>query len=66
MTTHELKVWPEFYGPLHTGDKLFELRYDDRYYKVGDGLVLREFAPCRACHGKGQQPMLGAGMDPFA
>lgn len=51
LTTHDLKVWPEFFGPIHNGDKLFELRYDDRYYKVGDGLVLREFAPCRACGG---------------
>ena len=43
--THELKVWPEFYGPLERGEKTFELRQDDRGFRAGDVLILREFLP---------------------
>jgi len=45
MTTHDLKVWPEFFGPIERGEKLFELRRDDRDFKVGDWLKLREWKP---------------------
>lgn len=40
---HELKCWPEFYASLLSGDKTFELRKDDRGYRVGDALWLREW-----------------------
>ena len=42
---HDLKVWPEFYGPLVRGEKTFELRKNDRDYRVGDKLRLQEFDP---------------------
>lgn len=42
---HELKVWPEFFQALHTGEKTFELRKDDRGYQAGDVLHLREWNP---------------------
>lgn len=42
---HELKVWPEFYEPLKTGEKTFEVRLNDRDYRVGDLLHLREYKP---------------------
>lgn len=42
---HELKTWPEFYQALHTGEKTFELRVDDRGYRAGDVLHLREWNP---------------------
>jgi len=45
MTSHDLKVWPQFYGPIERGEKPFELRRDDRFYEVGDRLTLREFEP---------------------
>ena len=38
---HELKVWPQFFGALESGDKTFEVRKDDRPYKGGDVLRLR-------------------------
>jgi hypothetical protein len=43
MTTHELKSWPEYFDPLFTGVKTFELRFNDRRFKVGDVLRLREY-----------------------
>lgn len=45
MTTHSLKVWPEFFDALQSTDKLFELRRDDRDFKVDDWLKLREWKP---------------------
>jgi hypothetical protein len=41
--THELKLWPEFFGPSSRGLKSFEYRLNDRDYKVGDILQLREW-----------------------
>lgn len=42
---HELKTWPDEYQAVVRGDKRFELRVNDRGFKVGDVLVLREFGP---------------------
>lgn len=39
---HELKCEQTFYQPLIKGDKTFEFRRDDRGFKVGDKLWLRE------------------------
>ena len=43
MKTHELKILPEYFEPVLTGDKTFELRMDDRNFQVGDILVLKEW-----------------------
>ena len=43
MKTHELKIWPDFFSPIVTGEKTFELRKDDRGFKAGDVLWLREW-----------------------
>lgn len=43
MTEHDLKCWPEFYRVLESGEKTFELRKDDRCFRVGDRLLLREW-----------------------
>lgn len=42
---HDLKSWPEFFEPVLAGKKTFELRKDDRHFKVGDVLWLREWEP---------------------
>jgi hypothetical protein len=42
---HDLKVWPQFFGPLSDGRKPFEIRKDDRGFHVGDVLHLREWNP---------------------
>jgi len=41
---HHLKVLPEYYKALGSGDKNFEIRKDDRGYRVGDMLVLNEWS----------------------
>lgn len=40
--THELKILSEFFEAVTSGRKQFEIRKNDRDYKVGDQLVLRE------------------------
>lgn len=41
--THELKILPQYFQAVWDGSKNFELRKNDRDYKVGDHLVLREY-----------------------
>ena len=41
--THLLKTWPEYYDQVAKGNKKFELRKDDRPFKVGDNIVLQEY-----------------------
>lgn len=40
---HELKIMPEFYEAVAWSNKSFEIRKDDRGYKCGDTLLLREW-----------------------
>jgi hypothetical protein len=47
---HELKVWPQFFDALLSGDKTFEVRKDDRGFHVGDVLWLREYRPEQKCY----------------
>jgi hypothetical protein len=43
---HELKSWPEFFEPTRLGMKTHDLRRsDERDYRVGDLLILKEFDP---------------------
>lgn len=41
--THRLKTWPEYFIPIVIGGKTFEFRKDDRDFKIGDHLLLREW-----------------------
>ena len=43
--THELKVWPVFFEAMIKGDKRFEVRKNDRNFRVGDLLALSEWDP---------------------
>jgi len=41
--THALKTWPEFFEQVVRGLKSFELRKNDRDYKLGDDILLQEY-----------------------
>lgn len=42
---HDVKIWPSYYREVLAGNKKFEIRVNDRGYKVGDVLLLREWDP---------------------
>lgn len=42
---HELKTWPYYFRHILSGKKNFEIRNNDRGFRVGDTLVLKEFSP---------------------
>ena len=47
MKTHGLKVWPEYFKEIRSGNKTFEVRKNDRDFEMGDRLYLREFDPTK-------------------
>jgi len=42
-TTHDIKCQPDQFAALLNGSKRFEFRRNDRNYKVGDLLTVREY-----------------------
>ncbi len=54
MKTHELKTLPEYFKAVNLGVKMFEVRKNDRDFKVGDVLILREWLPTEHCESTGQ------------
>ena len=46
-STHVLKSWQRFYRPILDGRRTHELRRNDRGFKVGDFLELREYDEMR-------------------
>jgi len=53
-TIHELKTDPEQFEAFFSGRKRFEIRYNDRDYRVGDRLALRETKYSHAEMSQGQ------------
>lgn len=41
--THELKIIPKWFTVVDKGIKNFEIRKNDRDYKIGDVLILKEW-----------------------
>jgi len=42
---HDLKCWPPYWDLVNRGVKTFEIRLNDRGYRAGDLLILREWVP---------------------
>jgi hypothetical protein len=42
---HHLKTWPEFFRQILRGDKVCEVRNNDRNFLIGHCLVLNEYNP---------------------
>ncbi|MCX6265887.1 MAG: DUF3850 domain-containing protein [Bacteroidetes bacterium] len=42
---HELKTVPPYFEAVRNGDKQFEVRKNDRGFKIGDEILLREWFP---------------------
>lgn len=40
---HELKIFPEYFNSVVSGEKTFEIRRNDRNFLVGDYIALNEF-----------------------
>ena len=40
---HELKTWPYYFDQVWCGSKRFEWRRDDRPFRIGDLVALREW-----------------------
>lgn len=45
MSVHKLKIRHEYFDAVRDGRKPFEVRKDDRDYKVGDILILVRYDP---------------------
>jgi len=43
MAEHILKIAPEYFDAVDSGSKTFEIRFNDRDFKMGDTVVLREY-----------------------
>ena len=41
---HELKTWQPYFEQVKSGLKTFELRENDRDFKIGDELLLKEYS----------------------
>lgn len=41
--THELKTWEKYFEAILSGNKKFEIRKNDRDFKVGDIIKLSEY-----------------------
>lgn len=45
MIIHQLKIWPQFFNETINGHKRFEIRRNDRDFKGGDFIQLKEWCP---------------------
>lgn len=47
---HKLKTWPRYWDAIANGEKLFEVRRNDRAFQTGDVLVLEKYDIDRHCY----------------
>ena len=43
LQKHELKTVPPYFDLILEGDKTGEMRYNDRYFQVGDRIIFKEW-----------------------
>lgn len=43
MTTHKLKTLSPFFDAVEAGNKRFEIRNNDRFFQIGDTVILQEY-----------------------
>lgn len=53
MIVHELKAWPHYFRPTWDGEKVADVRYDDRGYQRGDFVIIREWDRDATCTCRG-------------
>jgi len=64
--THELKIHPLFFGAVVCGAKTFEVRKNDRDFKAGDILILKEYDPiCKRFTGLWERVRVSFLLDSF-
>jgi hypothetical protein len=51
--THHVKCWPQYFQATSDGAKSFDVRLNDRDYRVGDTLALEEYEPGKTDHVRG-------------
>lgn len=56
---HQLKCWPDNFAAMRKGLKKFDIRKNDRNYKVGDILIMREWIPLSGYIGAAQGDYTG-------
>lgn len=44
---HDVKTWPAIFEEFRTGRKTFDVRKNDRNYKVGDTIIQHEYYPTK-------------------
>lgn len=47
---HQLKIIPKYFKEIVDGNKNFEIRRNDRNYKIGDTLILNEYDAIKKQH----------------
>jgi hypothetical protein len=45
MAKHELKTWPDVFDAMFHRKKMFDVRKNDRDFKVDDTIILRRYDP---------------------
>ncbi len=60
VAIHDLKTWPVYFEEIWRGHKNVELRFNDRDYRAGDVLALREWEPPPKPN-SGVSPLWGGG-----
>lgn len=43
ITVHRLKAWPDTFEPIRSGVRTFDVRLNDRHFKVGEIIEYREW-----------------------